>query len=158
MAMSRTTLASELLNLVPVATEVEAAQTFTDAYATFAAGATAGPSTITPTGIALGKAAMAAALVGMSAPGAGASSITSGVQAFWSAVASGLATSFAGALAIVPPPHAGLNSALGDAFDANTSSAATKEAATSRIADALYTQAVAGGTVTYFGPVVVPII
>lgn len=156
--MSRSTLADELLNLDPVPTEAEAVQTLADAYATFAAGATAGPSTITAAGVALGKAAMSAALVGMSASGSGASRLTAGVQAFWAAVAGGLATSFAGALAIVPPPHAGINTLLEDAFDLNTSTAASKEVATSRIADAFYAQAIVGGAVTFAGPSVSPII
>lgn len=158
MVMVASTLANELLNLDPVDTEAQAAQTLADAYAVFAADAQAGVPQITPTGVSLGKAAMLAGLIGMNAPGAGAAVIAAAVQAFWVAVAGGLATSFAGAIAILPPAHVGLQALLALDFLNNTNSAATKAAATSLIAGDFYAQAIIGGTVTYTGPTVFPIL
>lgn len=156
--MSQTKLQDELANLIPVATEAEAAINLTEAYAAFAADASAATEQITPTGVALGKAAMVPALAGMNAPGAGASVIQSALQAFWGAVALGLATSIPGATAITPPPHAALAASLSSVFASNTSSNATKDSAIASIASVLYANAIAGGTVTFPGPVVFPIL
>lgn len=156
--MASATLANQLLNLDPVATELQARQTLTDAYGVYASAAVAGAVAITVAGINLGKAAMLAALVGMNASGAGAAKLVAGVQAFWTAVAGGLATSFAGATAITPPPHAGLLALLTSSFATNTSGAASKASATSLIASNFHAQAIIGGTVTFPGPVVQPIL
>jgi hypothetical protein len=156
--MSAATLANELLNLDPVDNEPQAAQVLADAYAVFAADAQAGAQPITATGVTLGKAAMLAALSGMNASGAGAAVIAAAVQAFWVAVAGGLATSFAGATAILPPANAGLQALLSSDFATNTSSSASKATATSLLANDFYAQAIVGGTVTYPGPVVSPIL
>ena len=157
MAMTSAVLAYELRNLDPVPTEAQAIVTLTNAYGVFASYATAVGVPITSAGVSLGKAAMASALVGMNAPNAGASKLAAAVQAFWGAVALGLAVSFTGALAITPPPNAGLLSLLTTHFATNTSGSATKEAATTTIAGDFYVQAIIGGTVTFFGPVVSPI-
>lgn len=158
MAMSASALASQLLNLVPAATEVAAIAVLADAYGTFASDAVAGAATITASGIALGKAAMQAALVGVSSPGAGSAVLTAAVQAFWAAVAGGLATSFPAATAVVPPPHAGLQALLDATFAANTAAMANLADATQAVATDLYNQAIIGGTVTFPGPVVSPIL
>ncbi len=160
MTMAAATLANELLNLDPVDTEAAAITTLADAYAVFAAQAQAGPQTITATGVNLGKAAMSAALIGVSSPGAGAAVLTTAIQAFWAAVAGGLATSFAGAIAITPPPHSSLTAQLSSTFSTNTSTTADKPTATSAIASDMYSEAVIGGTVTYPGgpPPVFPIL
>lgn len=157
MAMSPSVLATQLLNLVPAATEAEAVVTIANAYSVFATDAQAGAVPITPAGVALGKAAMQAALVGMSVPGAGAIVLTSAVQAFWGAVAAGLATSFAAAISIVPPPHTGLQALLVSTFATNTSTEATQAAATNAVAVDFYSEAIVGGGVTFPGPVVSPI-
>lgn len=158
MVMAASTLANELLNLDPVDNEAQAAQTLTDAYGVFAADAMAGAQQLTVAGVNLGKAAMQPALTGMNAPGAGAAVIAAAVQAFWVAVAGGLAASFAGATAIVPPANLGLQALLTSDFLTNTNSAASKAAATSLLAGDFYAQAIIGGTVTYPGPVVSPIL
>ena len=157
MAMSQGALAAQLVNLAPAATEAAAIATLADAYAVFAGDAVAGAVPITPAGVGLGKAAMQLALVGISTPGAGSAVLTGAVQAFWAAVAGGLATSFAGATAIVPPPHAGLQVLLDATFAANTASQASQAAATDAVATVLYNQAIVGGTATFPGPVVSPI-
>jgi hypothetical protein len=158
MAMSASELADQLLGLAPVPTEAQAVVTLADAYGEFAAGASAGAATITPAGVALGKAAMQVALAGISSPGAGAAVLTAAIQAFWVAVASGLATSFAAATAIVPPPHAGLQVALEATFAANTASGASLADATQAVATVIHNQAIIGGAVTFPGPSVSPIV
>ena len=100
--MIEATLKTELENLAPTNNEAAAISTLTDTYGIYASDATAA-SPILPTGVELGKTAMAGALVGMSAPGAGIAKIPAAIIAFWGAVAGGLASSFAGAIAITPP-------------------------------------------------------
>lgn len=158
MAMSASALASQLLNLVPAATEAAAIAVLADAYGAFASDAVAGAAAITAAGIALGKAAMQAALVGVSSPGAGSAVLTAAVQAFWVAMAGGLATSFPAATAVVPPPHAGLQALLDATFAANTAAMANLADAAQAVATDLYNQAIIGGTVTFPGPVVSPIL
>jgi len=158
MAMSASALAAQLLNLVPAATEVAAIATLVDAYGTFSSDAAAGAAAITAAGVALGKAAMQAVLVGVSAPGAGSAVLTAAVQAFWAAVAGGLATSFPSAVAVTPPPHAGLQALLDATFAANTAARANLVDAAQAVATDLYNQAIIGGTVTFPGPVVSPIL
>jgi hypothetical protein len=158
MAMSASALATQLLNLTPVATEATAIARLADAYAAFASSAIAGVAPITPAGVALGKAAMSSALVGVSAPGAGAAVLASAVQAFWVAVAGGLATSFATATAIAAPPNAGLQVALAATFASNTASRADLATATQAVATVLHNQAIIGGGVTFPGPVISPIL
>lgn len=158
MVMSSSTLASQLLNLVPMATEVTAITVLVDAYGVFASDAAAGAATITAAGVELGKAAMQAALVGVSSPGAGSAVLTAAVQAFWVAVAGGLATSFPAATAIIPPPHTGLQVLLDATFAANVTAKANLSDATQAVATDLYSQAIIGGTVTFPGPAVSPIL
>jgi len=155
--MSQSVLATQLLNLVPSASELSAAVALANAYGVFATDAVAGAVPITIAGVALGKAAMLSALTGMSMPGAGAAVLTAAVQAFWTAVAGGLATSFAAAAAIVPPPHAGLQALLSSTFITNTASDATQAAATNVVATNFFNQVLVGGSVTFPGPVTSPI-
>lgn len=157
MAMSSGVLASQLLGLVPAATEAEAVVTLASAYAVFAADAVAGAVPITAAGVLLGRTAMQAALFGMSAPGAGAAVIAAAIQAFWGAVALGLAASFSGAAAITPPPHAGLQPLLETAFAVNTATSADLVTAAQSVATVIHNQAIIGGTATFPGPVVSPI-
>jgi hypothetical protein len=154
MAMSADVLATQLLSLVPVETEAQAIVALTDAYGVFAADAVAGVAPITVAGVVLGQAAMRAALVGMSAPGAAPAVLVAATQAFWGAVAGGLAVSFLGAIAIVPPPHVGLQALLTLTFSTNTTTSASQVVATNAVAGDFYNQAIIGGSVTFPGPVV----
>lgn len=158
MAMLQSTLSTQLQNMAPAAAEATAITNLVNAYGTYASAAAAGAVPITPAGVNLGKAAMQAALVGMSAPGAGITKIPLAVVQFWVAVAGGLATSFAGALAITPPPNAGLAALLAATFPANVSGNKTLAQAADAIATNMHTQAIIGGTVTLPGPVVTPIL
>lgn len=155
MTTTQAKLASELAALVPTGQEAEAAERLALAYAVYAADAEAA-TPILEAGVEAGQAAMEAALVGMSAPGAGAVKLEAGVKAFWAAVALGLATSFAGATAITPPPFTGLALAIQATFDANLAGGASLEDAADALAATIHA-ALPGGTVTTPGPTVTPI-
>jgi hypothetical protein len=153
--MSSATLATQLQAVVPEALEADAVANLADAFANYCATAQAA-TTLTAAGKALGKAAFIAAAVGISTPGAGAAGIVAAIHAFWTAVAGGLATSFAGATAITPA-FASLTSAdLQPVFDSNTSGSATLASAASALATAIHAKRT-GGTVTTPGPTVTPI-
>lgn len=145
--MKAATLAKALLDLPPAATEAKAVQDFADAYATFAAEATAVGSPILAPGVAAGKAAMLLILPGMSAPGVGAAKLLAGIQAFWGGVAVAPPVSFTSAIAVVPPPHAGLLALLVATFLDNIARKLSKADATAAIAANMYAEAL-GGTVT----------
>lgn len=157
MAMAQSTLEQELLNLDPQPTEAGAAAILTDAYGAFVLEAEAGGVMISEVGVDLGKAAMLPALTGMSL-GNAETFWSAAVIAFWGAVAGALTGSFAGATLITPPPHAGLSTLLSAAFTANIATQASKETAMAVLAAVFYSQAIVGGTVTFPGPVVAPII
>lgn len=158
MAMSAGTLASQLLGLTPAATEASAVATLVAAYGEFASDAEAGAAAITAAGVGLGKAAMQAALVGVDAPGAGSTVLTAAVQAFWAAVAGGPATSFAFAIAVTPPPHAGLQAALDATFAMNVATRASLADAAQAVATVLHNQAIIGGLASFPGPASSPIL
>lgn len=154
MALSAATLSTALQSMTPRSSEADAIAALVNAYATHAEDAEAATAILSG-GINLGKAAMSAALVGMSATGAGAAKMAGGIVAFWSAVAGGLATSFAGATAI-SPPFATLSAAdIQPVFDANVAAAKSLSDACDAIAAAIYAK-LAGGTVTV-GLTVTPI-
>jgi len=157
MAMDENTLATELKKLEPAATEAAAATTLADAYATYAADAESNGVPLSAVGLAAGKAAFAAALTGMSAPGAAIVSIPTACVAFWAAVALGLATSFTGATAIAPPPHATLAADFAALMPQNVIDEVTLEQAAADIAAMMHTNATTGGAVTFPGPTVAPI-
>jgi hypothetical protein len=159
MAMSKAKLQTKLSAVVPVATEAAAIENLAEAYAQHVKDdpVGTGAQALTPIlagGVALGKAAMVTALAGMSVSGAAAGKIKAGLQAFWAAVAGGLTTSFASAIAITPPPFSSLN--LQAVFDAVTAGDYTQAQAADAIATEIHAN-VGGGTVTTPGPVVTPI-
>lgn len=156
MAMSQSTLATELANLAPAPSEAAAIVTLVDAYATFCEDATA-LSPILAGGITLGRGAMSTALVGMNNSGQGAAKWASGMNAFWTAVAGGLATSFAGATAITPPSPV-TSGATQTIFDANRDLERSLVDSTDALATLFHGLAIVGGTVTTVGPTVTPII
>ncbi len=158
MSMSEGDLADAIEDLGDTLSEAVAIAALVDAYSELAEGATAGAQTLTGAGLALGQAAMSAALVGMSATGQGFTKIPAGVSAFWVAVAGGLATSFAGATAITPPPHATFAAAFATLMAQNLIDEVTRAEAAASLASLMYDEATTGGTVTYPGPVVSPIL
>ena len=158
MAMSQSTLAAELEAAWAVSydNESDAITALSDAYGVFASKAESNSVPIGPAGVDLGKAAMAAALVGMSSPGAGLVSIPAAVIAFWAAAA--IPVSFSGATAVVPPLNVGLAALLTVTFAANAANEVSTEDAVDAIATDMYNEAIIGGTATFPGPTVAPII
>lgn len=99
------------------------------------------------------KAAMKAALAGMSVPSVGAAKIQAGVSAFWATLAAPASAYFTGATAITPPPGlAGLAATLTSVFAANTAGAVDKTTALNNVATAIHA-ANAGGIATFPTPV-----
>lgn len=158
MALSNVTLHTELLNMVPVATEAESASALTDAYAVYAAGATANGVPLTSAGIVLGQAAMLSALSGMSSPNQGANRLRSGFNAFWTAIAGAAAVSFPGSTLVTPPPFSALEGLLASTFSTNTSGELSLSTALQNVANAIHAATLTGGTATFPGPVVSPIL
>jgi len=146
MVMSQSTLATQLRGMTKTSVESLAITHLVDAYATFAQDAMAGVIPIAPSGIQLGKTAMSAALVGMSAPGAGLVSIPASIVAFW--VAAATVAAFPGTTVVTPPPNAGLATLLAATFPANVAGSLTLQQAAAALAANMYAQAIIGGTVT----------
>ena len=147
------TLRNELIKLEPVDSEADAIRALADAYAAYARGAAANVVPLAPTAAVTAKAAMAAGLVGLSGAGDCAAKIHAGVTAFWSAVTAGLASSFAGATAIVPPPLIQLQSGLEAAFSDIRNAGDSLEIAAGKLAGVLHTATSVGGTVSFPGGV-----
>jgi hypothetical protein len=158
MAMSQSKLSVELQDLVPSESEAEAALVLSQAYANYASDAVAGGAPITEAGVELGRVAMLAALSGMSEDGAGRAIIPAAILAFWDGVAGGVATSFAGAVSITPPPHSGLSSSFTLVLDINVNTWAPLSEAMDNLAATFHAGAITGGSVTFPGPVVSPIV
>lgn len=158
MARAAATLETELNNLALYSAEAPAITAWADAFGVyFAAATTATAGPILAPGVATAKAAMAAAMPGLSTTGAVA--ITAGVTAFWAAGVAAPVTWWAGCTLIVPPagPLAALAAALGVTFALNITEKASKAVSMGRIAANIHT-ACTGGTATFPGPVVDPIL
>jgi hypothetical protein len=148
-----TTLATELETLTPTGSEATAISRLVDAWEVYWGGATVNGIAATPGSFSAGLSAMAGALVGLSAPNAGAAKIAAGVSAFWSAVAP-LATAIwitapiVLVPPIVPPPTLGaLSAALSAVFASNTSSGLTLAQACQQIASVMHTNGGIGALV-----------
>lgn len=160
MALDENTLAVELAAMLATEDEADAIQFFTDAYEVYLLDAEAGPVTITPAGIALGKTAAAAAMVGMSAANAGLSIIPNAIITWWTTMAASPAVTFPGAIAMVPPPHAGILAGFAPIMVSNTASELETGPATANVATLFHSQAIVGGTITLPGapPTIHPIV
>lgn len=156
--MSPDELADQLASLSPAATETQAVVRLANAYSAFAADAVAGAVQLSAAGVAVGRVVMRAALVGISANGAGAAVLAAAVQTFWSTIAASPTVTFPTSTAVSPPPNAGLQVLLEGVFAANTVSGANLADAARAIATVLYNQAIIGGTATFPGPTVSPIL
>lgn len=156
MALSASTLSTQLQNLTPTSSEATAITNLVDAYGAYAASAAA-LTTISTAGINSGKAAMQSVLSGMSTSGAGLTLIPNAVIAFWTAVAANLA-SFSGATAITPPPHATIVASFATITAANKNGSASLADSCAAIAANWHTNAVTEGTVTTAGPTVTAIL
>ena len=154
MSRSEATLESELNGLSLYGTEAAAITAWADAFANyFDDASTATGGTILT--VVAAKAAMVAAMTGLST--AGAAAIASGISAFW---AIGVATPAAWwatcTLVVLPVALASLQTNLAATFAQNISEGASKATCMGRIAGNIHT-ACSGGTATFPVPVVDPI-
>lgn len=124
MTLTAATLESALGALLPTASEAEAITRLVSAWESYFGEATVNGAPLTPGSISGGLSAMAAAMVGLSAPDAAAGKIAAGTATFWSTQAS-LATAMwvTAPVVLVPPivtpPGLGsLESALDAVFTA----------------------------------------
>lgn len=156
MAMSASTLATQLQNLTPTSVEATANQRFADAWAIyFAASAANGVPYSTN---AAHKSAMISAMAGSSAPNAGATKIQAGIVAWWASVLSTFAVTYSGAIALVVPPlTTGIAALLTPVLASNTAGSLSLSAACTQVANVLHTNNL-GGTATFPPAVVAPIL
>lgn len=157
MAMAAATLETELNGLALYDTEAAAITAWAAAFEVYFLDATtATGGSILAAGVTAAKAAMATAMVGLSTDGA--AKIAAGVSAFWGAGVAAPATWWAAATVITPPAAlADLETDLGNTFSQNISEEASKATCMQRIAADIHT-ACTGGTATFPGPVVDPIL
>lgn len=157
MARNVATLETQLTNLVLYGTEAAAVTAWADAFAVYFTDATtATGGAILAAGVTTAKAAMAAAMGGLSA--AGGAALVAAISAFWTEGVNAPATWWAAATAIAAPGGlATLQAELEATFAQNISEEASKALSMQRIAGKIHT-ACNGGTATFPGPIVDPIL
>jgi hypothetical protein len=155
-ALLAATLATEMdAEIGNVATEALARTAWAQAWRNYFAGALANGVPIAAAALDAGQSALASGLTGMSSSGA--SAIQTGLTAWWAALVP--ATAFTGATVITPPPGlTGVAAALAPVFVTNNAPGITKTQALTNLANALHAAAGIGGTATFPGPVVAPIL
>lgn len=160
MALSAATLASQLDTQVSNSiTEPPARTAWALAWTTYFYDATANAIPIPANALDAAKSALETGLTGFSVPGQGALKIQTGLTAFWATLSSTPPAIFTGAATITPPTGlATLPVALAPVFVANAMPGITKTQALMNVATVLHGAAGIGGTATFPGPVVAPIV
>jgi len=160
MALVSSVLASGLLAMVPTPVEATAITNFTNAWATYFAGASV---TGVPVGsLAAAKSAMQGALVGMSLANAGAAKIQAGITAFWGVIVTSGPTLWVLTPSVItvvtpPPTLGGIAAALTAVFASNAADPTkTLAQATNAIAIVLHNNGGLGGIATVQPPPVAP--
>lgn len=156
--MLAATLANELTGVTPTMIEAQAINNLTTAYANYCKAAMSNGIPVNPAAITTSQAAMATAMVGISAPNASTTILVNGLRTFWVTIASLLAGSFAGAIAITPPPFASVEAALMSLFPTITAGGDTLEVASQKVAAVIHADTIIGGICTFPGPIVAPIL
>ena len=160
MTLSQATLKSEMVAMDLYGNEAQAVVAWAAAWSAYFADAETNSIPIEPAALPTAEAAMAAALLGMSASDAGAGKIQAGIQAWWGAMVAAPSAFWPGCTAIAPPPGlSGIATALQSAFDSNTSGGVTEDAAYDAITGVLHPVNL-GGQATFPGapPLVFPIL
>lgn len=152
MAMSADTLAMELKAMPLFDNELDAVSAWADAFDAYFQSAEAGAGgPVVPAGLAPCKAAMEAALTGMSGSGQGAAKIQAGIQAYWGAIIA--ATAWATCTSVTPPSGlSGLAAALQATFSGNAVPAVTKDQAYDSIATTIHGINAVGGVAVFPAP------
>lgn len=165
MPLSEATLSSELQAIPLSDNEPDSIDYLTTAFTNYFYDASVAGIPCASGSLDAAASAMAGALTGMSAPGAGAASLQAGCLAFWNAVVLAAPTIWVTVppviLAVLPPGVAGLAAALAPVFTANTAGELDVAASCDAIAAAWHVTNI-GGTATQqlppAPPVVVPIL
>lgn len=143
MVMVSTTLASELENMTPESDENVVIDRFTSAWETYFYDASVGGIPANGSSLASATSAMKTAMIGMTQPNAGATSIQNGIIAFWGIVASAAASIWTTAPpctgATPPPTLSTISATLEGVFASNVASKLNLTDACSTIASALHT-------------------
>ncbi len=157
MPLVQATLSTNLQNIADSTDEPTARTAMAGAFGGYMAAAQSNGIPLNPGVEATARAAMDAALVGMSAPGAGAAAVQIGVVAYWTAL--NVPGAFGVSIAPTVPPAglAGLSAALATVFAANIASRLDKAPACDAIA-AVWHPLMLGGLATFPGPVTFPIL
>jgi hypothetical protein len=168
MALVQATLSSGLANMTPTGSEATAISNFVTVWDNYWSNASVLGVTATPGSYAAGLSAMQGALSGLSASGAAAGKIQSGIQAFWTAIAASASAIFIVAPTVLVPPItpppgiAGIAAALAAAFGAATAGSLSLADAADAVATALHTAgglgAVVSGSVVPAPPAPIPIL
>lgn len=154
MPLLPTVLASELKSLELYDNELEAINGWAAAYRKYMEGATSNGVTIVPAALIAPELAMVGALGGLSTLAA--TALQTGILAFWGAIIPAIA--WPSTLAITPPALlSGLVASLSGVFSSNTSGLLSKDASMDAIANAIHLASL-GGTTTWPGPAVMPIL
>jgi hypothetical protein len=144
MALVQSTLASGLEALEPTDDEAIAVQRIADAFDDYFAGASVNGSPAVPAALAPCKAAMVAAMTGLSTTGGAAAAIQAGILAYWTTLlplASAVWPATVGPVippAVPPAGLAGIAAALAPVFTANTSGGLSLVASAAAVAAALH--------------------
>lgn len=152
MAMLSATLKSELLALGLYDNEPDAISACATAFDNYFQDAESNGIPVTPGSTATAKAAMAAAMTGLST--AGAAALAAAIAAYWTTLASTPGVIFVGATAITPPVLlVNIQTDLEAVFAVNTSTSASKDKAMGNISKVLHVDN-QGGTATF--PIIGP--
>ena len=142
MPLAAPTLGNELKNLPPVKTEAEAINNFATAWGNYFGNATVAAVPVTPGTLTPAINAMKGALVGLSATGAAAAKIQSGIVAFWGVVAASAPTIWVTVppviSATVPPLLGTIAAALSAVFTSNQAGNLSLADAANAVASAIH--------------------
>lgn len=156
--MVQATLKDEFVTMDLYSDEASAIDAWATAWSNYFSDAETNGIPIQAAALPTAKAAMVAAMVGLSSSGAGAAKIQAGIQAWWSAIVSSPAAFWPGCTGITPPPGvSSIAAALGSVFASNTSGALSEEDAYNAVAGVLHPNNL-GGLAAFPGPLSFPIL
>lgn len=152
MALSASTLKSQIEAMANTAEEVTACANWASGFNEYFKGAGCNGAPVAPAALVAAKAAMQGALVGMSGPGQGSVKLQAAIIAYWGALIPAVA--WPPATVITPPPGlAGLAPALVAAFLSNTTGKKSKADSAQAIATAIHAIMIVGGLGVFPPPI-----
>jgi hypothetical protein len=158
-ALSESTLAAELANMVPTMSEGDAATALAQAYADYMDNAIANGGSPVP----IIAAAVQAQVTGMASvvdfeagdsASEGAAEVIKCFNRLWDRMVAFPASFFSGATAVTKPTFAGLQAALAATFTANTTNRRSRAQSAAALAADIHPATDGKGTATFPGPVI----